>query len=634
MQAGIHMNTRLKSWLQRFRPSQPGNADPKAAGAAKPEPESDDAAAVDGFRETVEQIVIAFILAFVFRTFAAEPFVIPTGSMAPTLFGRHKEYTCIGCGYHNVIGASDELHDETGLLISDRRIESAICLNCGAVNDVRDELAFTGDRILVTKYPYEIGDPERFDVFVFKFPEEPVTNFIKRLVGMPGETILIWSGDVYCRKVGENAFEILRKDPNTQRHIQIPVYDDQYPPTPLLAKGWPERWAAVTPVRSDSSVVVWNEVADGFQHDAEERTFTLEEPAADWQWIRYRHYESRYEDWNALNRGSEVENDLTIQSRLIGDFCSYNAFVPYQIDAHHVERSIEDIDWGPYWVGDLTVSFEVDVQNVAEEAVIQLELVEGVHRYRCRIDLQTGQAELLAVNDQNDPDEELPLAEAKTDLVGVGDHSIAFANVDSRLCLWVDGDLVDFGDAASYKSDALTGNDLPTESDLTPVGIAVRGAAVEVSRLLLERDIYYRADDSQGGLAVMRNLVAAMDRPYEWSRIFDEHRMEEAHSPRGTIGRLEIEVGPHHYLALGDNSPRSRDSRVWQVEHRTVAQELLVGKAFWTYWPHGVPFMNDGRGFTIWNHYQRGPEGLVEVEDYPKFTFPFYPSFWRMRLIH
>ena len=38
-------------------------------------------------RETVESIVIAFVLAFLFRTFEAEAFVIPTGSMAPTLMG-------------------------------------------------------------------------------------------------------------------------------------------------------------------------------------------------------------------------------------------------------------------------------------------------------------------------------------------------------------------------------------------------------------------------------------------------------------------------------------------------------------------------------------------------------------------
>src|SRR5689334_2661262 len=45
----------------------------------------------DGWRETVESIVVAFVLAFLFRTFEAEAFVIPTGSMAPTLYGQHRD---------------------------------------------------------------------------------------------------------------------------------------------------------------------------------------------------------------------------------------------------------------------------------------------------------------------------------------------------------------------------------------------------------------------------------------------------------------------------------------------------------------------------------------------------------------
>ncbi len=50
-------------------------------------------------RETVESVVIAFVLAFLFRTFEAEAFVIPTGSMAPTLMGRHKDLVCPKCGF-------------------------------------------------------------------------------------------------------------------------------------------------------------------------------------------------------------------------------------------------------------------------------------------------------------------------------------------------------------------------------------------------------------------------------------------------------------------------------------------------------------------------------------------------------
>ena len=62
-------------------------------------------------RETVESIVVAFILAFLFRTFEAEAFVIPTGSMAPTLMGAHKDILCPNCGYRYRAGASSEAED-------------------------------------------------------------------------------------------------------------------------------------------------------------------------------------------------------------------------------------------------------------------------------------------------------------------------------------------------------------------------------------------------------------------------------------------------------------------------------------------------------------------------------------------
>src|SRR4051812_37749921 len=65
--------------------------------AAADEPKSDPN---DGsIKETIEAILVAFILAFIFRGFVVEAFVIPTGSMAPTLLGAHMRFTCDDCGY-------------------------------------------------------------------------------------------------------------------------------------------------------------------------------------------------------------------------------------------------------------------------------------------------------------------------------------------------------------------------------------------------------------------------------------------------------------------------------------------------------------------------------------------------------
>src|SRR5215831_11257546 len=83
------------------------------------------------FRETVESVVIAFILAFLFRTFEAEAFVIPTGSMAPTLQGRHKDVECPKCHYRYRAGASSEVDPRTGERIRECNVTDTTCPMCG-----------------------------------------------------------------------------------------------------------------------------------------------------------------------------------------------------------------------------------------------------------------------------------------------------------------------------------------------------------------------------------------------------------------------------------------------------------------------------------------------------------------------
>ena len=61
-----------------------------------------------GVRETIESVLIAVLLALLFRFFEAEAYVIPTGSMAPDLQGRHIDVVCNECGYNILAGASKE----------------------------------------------------------------------------------------------------------------------------------------------------------------------------------------------------------------------------------------------------------------------------------------------------------------------------------------------------------------------------------------------------------------------------------------------------------------------------------------------------------------------------------------------
>src|SRR5262245_26339827 len=164
----------------------------------------------DGWRETVEAVVVAFVLAFLFRTFEAEAFVIPTGSMAPTLYGQHRDVYCQKCGTRFAVGVSSlpsadaELREDPQggyYIMGAYRTKYAVCpnANCRFRNNVLDHEIFAGDRILVNKFPYEFGEPQRWDVVVFKFPEGAKTNYIKRLIALPGEEVKLEGGDVKIR---------------------------------------------------------------------------------------------------------------------------------------------------------------------------------------------------------------------------------------------------------------------------------------------------------------------------------------------------------------------------------------------------------------------------------------------------
>ncbi len=195
----------------------PDSKSDKSRGKDKPKPKPKEK---EGHRETVEAIVVAFILALLVRGFEAEAFVIPTGSMAPTLMGRHKEITCPQCGYTYAVNASVEDDGSRSLGIGRFRINgnpnvrptqvvAGTCVNCRFQAAVADAPTFNGDRILVMKFLYDMpflpgtrGGPQRWDVVVFRYPEEPEVSYIKRLIGLPGEEIRIGSGDIYVKRPG------------------------------------------------------------------------------------------------------------------------------------------------------------------------------------------------------------------------------------------------------------------------------------------------------------------------------------------------------------------------------------------------------------------------------------------------
>src|ERR1700750_2192164 len=88
-----------------------------------------------GVKDTIESILVAFVLAFIFRAFVVEAFVIPTGSMAPTLMGAHMRFHCPDCGYSfdvNYSGTSSSNGDDIDIPSNAGPLTRPIyCPNCG-----------------------------------------------------------------------------------------------------------------------------------------------------------------------------------------------------------------------------------------------------------------------------------------------------------------------------------------------------------------------------------------------------------------------------------------------------------------------------------------------------------------------
>lgn len=108
----------------------------KASSSKLPKMPSKDIDAKDTIRELMETVVFVVVLVLMLKTFLAEAFVIPTGSMADTLLGYHYKVNCDQCGYRNLVNASSEAEPQRGDHV--QWIVSCQCQNCGATNIIRN----------------------------------------------------------------------------------------------------------------------------------------------------------------------------------------------------------------------------------------------------------------------------------------------------------------------------------------------------------------------------------------------------------------------------------------------------------------------------------------------------------------
>lgn len=192
------------------------------------------------WRENVEVILVAVIVAVGIRSYFLQPFKIPTGSMQPTLNGiighpmrepapniarQVVEFLVLGRNYINVVSQQDDrvrqivpkkfaffftfsrvmcerqnflVYAPPETLKQDFKVTPGTAYRKGDV--VARGAIDTGDQVFVDKFSYNFVKPKRGDVFVFKtngitlIPADPETGapyYIKRLAGLPGDELRI-----------------------------------------------------------------------------------------------------------------------------------------------------------------------------------------------------------------------------------------------------------------------------------------------------------------------------------------------------------------------------------------------------------------------------------------------------------
>lgn len=142
-----------------------------------------------------------------------ERFYIPTGSMAPTILGDHIDVVCPTCGYRFAAEAQS---------VDNGNIRNANCPNCGLPLNINAKTIkiIKGDTILVSKTGILAdAEPRRWDVIAFYKPGANEVNYIMRLVGMPGEDVMIEEGNIFTRKAGSGSYGILRKPLDVQESL-------------------------------------------------------------------------------------------------------------------------------------------------------------------------------------------------------------------------------------------------------------------------------------------------------------------------------------------------------------------------------------------------------------------------------
>lgn len=389
------------------------------------------------------------------------PVYIVGSSMADTLAGPHYSVTCADCGHQF---RCDAMATTTSL--------EAACPNCGyAHNKLRPSDYGLGEQVLIDRWVYLLGRPARGDVVAFKHPDDDSQRVVKRIVGLPGETIAIRRGDVVVD--GKPATKSLAQ----LKRQAVLVHDGKLSP---LSKNIPARW------QPDAADSYWVERDQTFFYRSQVTPGEQPRPQTSFDWLSYR---------QVLRR--QAPRPHTVYSPVL-DFDAYNTVGT---------RNLNN-------VADILLTCRA---SIAKYGCLVFAAVDGADRFEVHLCHDERKLKLFQNGQQ-------PVHLLTEELLPHRNHDepidVEFALCDQRVLFGMDGRQVL---AHSYQRKNQT--DTQTEPQLQ---IGGAGARIRISQARVFRDLYY---------------LHPNDTNQNWS------------APQ--------RVPPHHYFVLGDNPPRSTDSRQW-----------------------------------------------------------------------
>jgi signal peptidase I len=525
--------------------------------------------------DTMQGLIVAFTIAMAFRGFVLEGFVIPTGSMAPTLLGQHIRVHSDASGYAYTADGGSVFDNGAPPTVRapliDPMVTRQFSMGETELGRLRAQVV-GGDRVLILKYVPWVFQPQRWDVIVFKNPPDPIgdsQNYIKRMVGMPSQSLLLVDGDVFtgAQDAAPDALRIERKPEMIQRAVWQPVWGNDWAPVDLkkLETTWKRAWpgAAFVPAGENKSAWVAGD------------TRVWKWPTANATQLAWSSQNFPVTDWNAYNvwrRSPEFPmSDIRASAALEFDQPE-KAAASFVLNTRGVQMTAS--------IDNATKSIDVTVQTASATNEPALVLAQGhatLSGEQKFLDIEfwhVDQAVWLFVNGTK----ELCIP-----------YEFAATGTTPVMRLTASGI-----DPARYRNDSVT---------TKPVGIQsmswnFSGSPVTVRNMKLDRDLYY-----QPGILLPGNQVAS-----NGSIILGKAFATDIDDP--------ARLGPDDYLMCGDNSPASRDGRFWGRPHPilqrvigferpfVVPRELIMGKAWCVYFPATYPL---GSGLEMQDPGARSP---------------------------